>query len=190
MPSTWLSSEVLAIENKSELLQNACSIRIECTLWMLITKRRKNRMGIRLFGHTSFKPDPFSKRCFQLFVTFLPLIVVPKNANTLLLFIHDTIMFQNLFYKIGFSTLCRTHNQKWEFMAEVEFQTGFGCQRCRTRCCSWSFCGWRMFTLFYTLLSRLLNVHIGHSHIRRPFDAGLPWRHLGLLKIGFSLLRR
>ena len=32
MPSTWLSSEVLALENKSELLQNACSIRIECTL--------------------------------------------------------------------------------------------------------------------------------------------------------------
>ena len=32
MPSTWLSSEVLAIENKSELMQNACSIRIECTL--------------------------------------------------------------------------------------------------------------------------------------------------------------
>ena len=32
MPSTLLSSEVLALENKSELLQNACSIRIECTL--------------------------------------------------------------------------------------------------------------------------------------------------------------
>ena len=32
MPSTWLSSEVLAIENKSELLQNACLTRIECTL--------------------------------------------------------------------------------------------------------------------------------------------------------------
>ena len=32
MPSTWLSSEVLAIENKSELSENACSIRIEYTL--------------------------------------------------------------------------------------------------------------------------------------------------------------
>ena len=32
MPSTWLSSEVLAIENKLELLQNACLIRIERTL--------------------------------------------------------------------------------------------------------------------------------------------------------------
>ena len=25
-----------------------------------------------------------------------------------------------------------------------------------------------------TLLSRLVNVHIGHGHMRRPFDAGLP----------------
>ena len=32
MPSTWLSSEVLAIGNKSELLENACLTRIECTL--------------------------------------------------------------------------------------------------------------------------------------------------------------
>ena len=32
MPSTWLSSEVLAVENKSELLRNACLTRIECTL--------------------------------------------------------------------------------------------------------------------------------------------------------------
>ena len=32
MPSTWLSSEVLAIEHKSELLQNACLTRIEGTL--------------------------------------------------------------------------------------------------------------------------------------------------------------
>ena len=32
MPSIWLSSEVLAIGNKSELLQNACLTRIECTL--------------------------------------------------------------------------------------------------------------------------------------------------------------
>ena len=32
MPSTLLSSEVLAIENKSELLQNASLTRIECTL--------------------------------------------------------------------------------------------------------------------------------------------------------------
>ena len=32
MPNTWLSSEVLAIENNSELLQNACLTRIECTL--------------------------------------------------------------------------------------------------------------------------------------------------------------
>ena len=32
MPSTWLSSEVLAVGNKLELLQNACSTRIECTL--------------------------------------------------------------------------------------------------------------------------------------------------------------
>ena len=32
MPSTWLSAEVLAIENKSELLQNVCLTRIECTL--------------------------------------------------------------------------------------------------------------------------------------------------------------
>ena len=44
MPSTWLSSEILAIENKSELLENACLTRIECTLWTLITKRPKNRM--------------------------------------------------------------------------------------------------------------------------------------------------
>ena len=44
MPSTRLSSEVLAIGNKSELLKNACSIRIEYTLWMLITKRPKNRL--------------------------------------------------------------------------------------------------------------------------------------------------
>ena len=29
---TWLSSEVLAIENKSELLENACLTKIECTL--------------------------------------------------------------------------------------------------------------------------------------------------------------
>ena len=32
MLSTWLSSEVLVIENKSELLQNACLTSIECTL--------------------------------------------------------------------------------------------------------------------------------------------------------------
>ena len=32
MSSTWLSSEVLAIENKSELLQNTCLRRIKCTL--------------------------------------------------------------------------------------------------------------------------------------------------------------
>ena len=32
MPSTWLSFEVLAIENKSELLESACLTRIECTL--------------------------------------------------------------------------------------------------------------------------------------------------------------
>ena len=32
MPSTWLSSEVLAIEKRSELLENACLTRIECTL--------------------------------------------------------------------------------------------------------------------------------------------------------------
>ena len=32
MPSTWLSSEVLAIGKKSELLENACLTRIECTL--------------------------------------------------------------------------------------------------------------------------------------------------------------
>ena len=32
IPSTWLSFEVLAIENKSELLQNACLTRMECTL--------------------------------------------------------------------------------------------------------------------------------------------------------------
>ena len=32
MPSTWLSSEVLAIGNKSELLENARLTRIECTL--------------------------------------------------------------------------------------------------------------------------------------------------------------
>ena len=32
MPSTWLSSEVLAIGNKSELLENACLTGIECTL--------------------------------------------------------------------------------------------------------------------------------------------------------------
>ena len=31
MPSTWLSSEVLSIENKLELSENACLIRIECT---------------------------------------------------------------------------------------------------------------------------------------------------------------
>ena len=46
MPSTWPSSEVLAIENKSELSENACLTRIECTLCTLITKRPKNRMGI------------------------------------------------------------------------------------------------------------------------------------------------
>ena len=44
MPSTWLSFEVLAIGNKSELLENACLTRIECTLWTHITKRPKNRM--------------------------------------------------------------------------------------------------------------------------------------------------
>ena len=32
MPSIWLSPEVLAIGNKSELSKNACSIRIEYTL--------------------------------------------------------------------------------------------------------------------------------------------------------------
>ena len=46
MPSTWLSSEVLAIENKLELSGNTCLTRIECTLCTLITKRPKNRMGI------------------------------------------------------------------------------------------------------------------------------------------------
>ena len=54
----------------------------------------------------------FSERLFQLFVTFLPLIIVPKNANTFLLFVHDTIVFQNLLDKIRFPTLCRTHSQK------------------------------------------------------------------------------
>ena len=44
MPSTRLSSEVLAIGNKSELSENACSIRIEYTLRMLITRRPKNRL--------------------------------------------------------------------------------------------------------------------------------------------------
>ena len=34
------------------------------------------------------------------------MIVVPKNANTLLLFMHDTIVFQNLLDKIRFPTLC------------------------------------------------------------------------------------
>ena len=66
----------------------------------------------RQFGHTSFKPDAFSKRCFQIFVTFLPLIVVPKNTNSFLLFVHNTIMLQNLLDNIGFFTLCRTHDQK------------------------------------------------------------------------------
>ena len=74
--------------------------------------------------------DAFSERLFQLFITFLPLIVVPKNANTLLLFIHDTIVFQNLLDKIRFPTLCGTHNQKWEFVAEVEFRTWFGYHGC------------------------------------------------------------
>ena len=32
IPSTWLSSEALAIGNKLELLQNACLTRIECSL--------------------------------------------------------------------------------------------------------------------------------------------------------------
>ena len=32
MPSTWLSSEVLGIGNKLELLENAYLTRIECTL--------------------------------------------------------------------------------------------------------------------------------------------------------------
>ena len=55
-------------------------------------------------GYTSFKPDAFSKAMFSNLRTFLPLIVVPKNANTLLLFIHDTIVFlkfvgQNMFFR-------------------------------------------------------------------------------------------
>ena len=53
---------------------------------------------------TPLKSDAFSERVFQLFLTFLPLIVVPKNANTLLLLIHDTIVFQNLLDKIRFLT--------------------------------------------------------------------------------------
>ena len=60
MPSIWLSSEVLAIENKSELSENACSIRIECTLWMLITKRPKNRLDT-CWWITSPAHHPISK---------------------------------------------------------------------------------------------------------------------------------
>ena len=61
-------------------------------------------------------------------------------------------------------------------MAEVEFRTGFGCQRYMPYAL--------LFLVFlrvtnvhfvlynYTLLSRLLNVYIGHGYVRRPFDAG------------------
>ena len=35
-------------------------------------------------------------------MTFLPLIVAPKNANTLLLFIHDTIVFKICWTKYVF----------------------------------------------------------------------------------------
>ena len=59
----------------------------------LISHRPSDSSGAPLSNRMLFP----SKRCFQLFVTFLPLIVVPKNANnTLLLFVHDTIVFQNL----------------------------------------------------------------------------------------------
>ena len=38
--------------------------------------------------------------------------VVPKNTNTPLLSVHDTIVFQNLVVKVRFSALCGTHKQK------------------------------------------------------------------------------
>ena len=41
---------------------------------------------------------------------------VPKNANTVLLFIRDTIMSQNLLDKIGFSTLCEKSENLWRML--------------------------------------------------------------------------
>ena len=99
----------------------------------LIPHRFSDSSGTPLSNRTLFPRDFL----FQLFVTSLPLIVVPRISNTLLLFIHDTIIFQNLLDKLGFSTLCETYNQKSEFMAKVELRIGFGGQRlCRSRCCS------------------------------------------------------
>ena len=62
-------------------------------------------------GQTSLKLDAFSEGFSQTVVTILPLVVVSKNTNMFLLIVHDTIVFQNLLYKIRFSTLARTHDQ-------------------------------------------------------------------------------
>ena len=36
---------------------------------------------LRQLGHTFLKPNAFSERVFQVFITFLPLNIDPKNAN-------------------------------------------------------------------------------------------------------------
>ena len=56
MPSTWLSSEVLAIENKSELLENACLTRIECTLMNAYYKETEKPYGYLLVDNKPGTP--------------------------------------------------------------------------------------------------------------------------------------